>query len=243
MSNNGQVGEKPAPVMRRGCILGFILFSVMVSGLGYMFISTLSDVMPPEELQPYTSLEETLKLVHSSTAAPGPGKRLTQENVEFFINGLDSVNASWEQLEPALAAQVEKSNEKIDIIRSYEEFKEMIHLPFYTRQGLVNYLNLEGKSWDEYLWAKARIVAASGITQEEAHTVLRSLYSTYFILEDQQNVLETIRDGSDSFYTRVDSLRENGVDSTEIALVAPYRDVLLSKGLHSLMGVETMFPE
>ncbi len=247
-SDNGQVtataaGGENSPFMRRGCLIGLVLLTVMVSGLGYMFVTTLSEILPPSELRPYATLEETLKMVHSSAVAPGSEARLTETEVQFYLTALDSVNAPWEQLLPTIKEAVEQSGEQVDIIRSMEEFKEMIHLPFYARRGLVNYLNVQGKSWDQYLWAKARVIAASGITQQEAHTVLHDLYSQYFVLEEQATVLDAIREGSDSFYQRVDSLRKGSIDSTEIALVEPYRDVLLGKGLHSLVGIETMFPD
>ena len=249
MSSNGSAlngsgaGEGGPPVVRRGCLIGVILLTVMVSGLGYMFISTLSEMMPPEELRPYAELESTLELVHSKAPAPGAGAQLNEDDVRFYLNALDSVNAPWEQLQPAISAEVEKSGEKIDIIRSMEEFKEMVHLPFYSRRALVNYLNREGKSWDEYLWAKTRVVAAAGITQQDAQNALRALYDKYFVLEQQEDVMQTIHEGSDGFYQKVDSLQKAGMDSAETALVMPYREVLFDKGLHSLVGIEMMFPE
>lgn len=241
--NGSGAGEGNTPIVRRGCLIGIVLLTVMVSGLGYLFISTLSDMLPPEELRAYTELESTLELVHSKASEPGAGTKLNEADVQFYLNALDSVNAPWEQLLPALSAEVEKNGEKIDIIRSMEQFKEMIHLPFYSRRALVNYLNREGKSWDEYLWTKARVLAAAGITQEDAQSALRTLYSDYFVLEEQEEVMQTIHAGSDSFYQKVDSLRKAGIDSTETALATPYRDVLLNKGVHSLVGIETMFPE
>lgn len=226
---------------RRGCMLGLVIGMVMVSGFAYMAVMTLRDMLPPDELQPYASQEETVKLVQSKTPPPGPDARLNEENVRFYLGAFDSVNAKWNAATVRIDSAVKATGEKIDLIRSEDEFREMIHLPLYARQSLVNYLNVQGKSWEEYLWAKKRVVAASGITQADAFASFRALYGKYFELEDEQKSVEQIRQGSNNFYKEVEDIRKRGIDSAERALVAPYRDTLLQKGLHSLMEIETMF--
>lgn len=228
---------------RRGCTLGIVLGLVMISGLAYMAVLTLKDMLPPDELQPYASKEETLKLVQSKAAAPGPGARLSEESVRFYIGAFDSLNVQWNQLAVRIDSTVKATGEKVDLIRSEDEFKEMIHLPLYARRGLVNYLNARGKSWDEYLWAKKRVVAASGITQADAFASFRKLYGEYFVLEEEDKAMAQIRQGANDFYNDVEAMRKQGIDSAETALVAPYRDTLLREGLHSLMEIETMFSD
>lgn len=226
---------------RRGCMLGLVIAMVMISGLAYMAVVTLQDMLPPAELQSYASKEETLKLVRSTAPAPGPDARLTEENVRFYLGAFDSLNAQWNVMTARIDSLVKATGEKVDLIRSEDEFKEMIHLPLYARRSLVNYLNARGKSWDEYMWAKKRTVAASGITQADAYASFRGLYGKYFELEDEQKSVDQIKQGSNEFYKEVDALRAKGIDSAEQALAAPYRDTLLREGLHSLMEIETMF--
>lgn len=230
-------------IKRRGCMLGVVLAMVMVSGLAYLAITTIRDMLPPAELTPYATLDETKKLVKSSAPAPGPDGRLNEESVRFYVGAFDSINAEWDVLADRIDSSVKADGEKIDLIRSFDRFKEMIHLPLYARRGLVNYLNVQGKSWDEYLWAKKRTVAASGITQEDANNALRETYGKYFVLQDEASAMDAIREGSNDFYKEVEAIRAAGIDSAEAALVAPYRQTLLDKGLHSLMEIETMFPE
>lgn len=242
--NNGAAGDAPEkPVMRRGCILGLILTTVMISGLAYMFVTTVTDMLPPEELRPYSSEEGTREKIVSDAPAPGGDARLSEADLQFYLGALNTIDKPWQDLRGRFDSVVGADSQKIDLIRAFDEFKQMIHLPFYSRRALVDYLNTQRVSWDQYLWTKGRIVAASGITQEEAHKALRDLYGEYFLLEEEEKAMTAIREGSDQFYSRVDSIRTAGVDSSEIALVRPYHDTLLTKGLHSLMGIETMFPE
>ena len=80
------------PNLRRGCLAGLLVLILLGSGLVYMWFQVYSKFTPPEELKPYATRESTMALIVNKGPAPGPDKRLTEEDLQFYLNSLDSVN-------------------------------------------------------------------------------------------------------------------------------------------------------
>ena len=235
MSTAGQ------PNLRRGCLMGMVLLILMASGFIYWWFQVYSKFNPPEELQPYATRESAMALIQSSNPAPGEGKRLTEEDVAFYLNSFDSLNAGWRIFQSAwdstMATRKPDDDEKFDPLDLDDLGVIFFRTNLYARRALINYLNEKKRSWDEYQWAKRRVVAASGITQQEFTDTLRNFMIRHnFNLEEENQPL-----ASENLFADVREIQSAGIDSTERALVAPYRTILLSEGLHSLAQTEEQF--
>jgi hypothetical protein len=150
--------------------LGLAISIAMIGYFGYRAIKETLTL--PEELAPYESRAAALKLIRSAAPAPGPEARLTARQVELFIGMLDSINIGSDNLEPALDALHLDTNgrgkSKPNILAVPGVVHQALMMAPLTRRAIVNYLNNNGLSWEEYLWIKERVLAASGITRAEA---------------------------------------------------------------------------
>ncbi|MCE2502808.1 MAG: hypothetical protein J4G05_01935 [Chlorobi bacterium] len=230
------------PNLRRGCLMGLIVLVLLGSGLFYMWWQVYSKLVPPEELKPYATRESTMELIKSKAPAPGPDARLTESDVEFYIDALDSINVGWDIFKVAWDSMMATRNPDDDFMFDPLELDELgvlfFQMNLHARHSLINYLNQEGKSWDEYLWVKRRVIVASDISQSELTDTLRAFIERYaFEVEEE----EKNRLASPDLFGLVEEIRRQGVDSIERAFVKPYRDTLLTHGLHSLTQAEEMF--
>ena len=232
------------PVARRGCLTGVLVFSLIALGFGSYWLYVYNKFNPPEELKPYATRESTMEFITSKNPAPGSGQRLTEEDLQFYLDSFDSLNSGWRVFEiawdSAKAARDPGDDEKFDPLELDDVGVIFFQTNLYARRSLINYLNQRQKSWDEYMWAKRRTIAASGITQQEFTDTLRNFMKRNdFNLQDEEG--EEVQLASQDLFKEVREIRQGGVDSTEQALVAPYRTTLLIKGIHSLTQTEEQF--
>ena len=230
------------PNLRRGCFFGLIVLVLLGSGMIYMLWQVNSKFIPPEELKPYATRESTMELIKSKALAPGDDARLTESDLQFYINSLDSINTGWGVFEAAwdstTATLDTKENYTFDPLELDELGVLFFQMNHYARRSLVNFLNSEGKSWDEYMWAKRRVLAASDVSQKELADTLRLFMERYAFEVEEDNMDQMV---SPDLFRDIEEIRKKGLDSAEIAMVKPYRDTLLMRGIHSLTQAEEMF--
>ncbi len=238
--------------MNRGCLISLLLVILAVAIAGYFAYDKLKVAFEtPQELLPYVHPDSMLARVRSKAPAPAAGVRLTAEQVQIFVGALDSVNSGWDAMSRALdslnmKAVVKNDSAKVNYWASPYFILEFRLLPLRGRKSLVTYLNEKGVSWAEYLWIKERVVGASGIRHEQVDSVLESVLVSWFAADStgRSDSMET-NVGNDSvvaFYARLEALRASGaIDSAETALVLPYRETILARGLLALLCIETNF--
>lgn len=228
--------------MRTGCIVAAIVLVVVIGiagFFGYQMINESFDI--PEQLEAYNDPELMRSLVKSKAPAPPDTAHLTQERVQKFMGALDSLGSGWQGLALLIdSLQSEKGQEQFSIWSSPALINQMMQTPLTMRRALVNYLNLHNISWEEYVWLKERTIAASGITLRETDSSLNAVVSAHFKMGTPDMITTKSKETATDFFHRVEALRMSGaVDSSDIALVAPYRETLLSKGLPALAGIES----
>ena len=229
------------PNLRRGCLMGLVILALFASGFMYWWFQVYSKFNPPEELKPYATRESSLSLIKSKAPAPDQSKRLTQEDIDFYVNSFDSLNSGWRIFDAAwdstMVTRSPDNDEKFDPLDLDDLGVLFFRTNLYARQSLINYLNLLNRSWDEYQWTKRRVIAASGITQEEFTDTLRNFMVRHnFNIETENRQL-----ASEDLFSKVREIQSGGIDSTEQALVAPFRTKLLTDGMHSLTQIEEQF--
>ena len=239
---NGVPGDTTR--MKRGCLTGMLILCMLITGLTYMTYQAYNAVQPPTELKPYMRSTTFLPFLTTKTPAPPATARLTARDVAFYIGALDSIDAGWRHFsvpyDSARAAQSQqgKKPEAFNAMDVDELGKIYWTTHLHMRRSLVPYLNLHGRSWEEYRWTKRRVIAASDITREEVADTARSFMKRLgFDMGDEPEVFAS------TLFDEVEKMRATGIDSAERALVAPHRAVLLTKGIHSLTETEEMFAE
>ncbi len=232
--------------MRRGCIIFTLLITLGIAAGGYYAYHYLRGVFEvPDELAAYDNKDSLLARITSRAPAPAASEHLTPERVKLFIGAVDPVATGWRGLLSALDSMnlgAEVDSTEINFMTTPTVIHEIIRLPLVTRQGLVEYLNAQKLSLEEYIWLKERTVAASGITLREYDSVLQATLQRYV---SSKNVMN-IRNSHDAklFFERVEQLRSSGaIDSSDIALAAPYRPLLLDRGLPVLLNIENDFED
>jgi len=232
--------------MRKGCGIITLLITICIAAGGYYAYRYLRGVFEvPHELAAYDDEASMLALITSTAPPPGASEHLTPERVQLFIGAVDPVAAGWRGLLTALDSMhlgADGDSTEINFMTTPTVIHEIIRLPLVTRRGLVEYLNAKNLSLQEYTWLKERTVAASGITLREYDSALHGTLQRYISSKNVAN----IRNAHDSklFFDRVEELRSSGaVDSSDMALAAPYRSVLLDKGLPVLLNIENDFAD
>jgi hypothetical protein len=232
--------------MNRGCIISAVVVVLVVAIAGYYAYDRLKDVLStPKDLLPYARLDSMQTRLDSHAPAPSPGTRLTAEHIRIFIGALDSVNVGWKEMERGFDSinlrKGVKDSGKIDLWASPFFLQQFMRMPLTARRALVAYLNANHASWEEYLWIKEHVIAASGITKEDVDSVFTVRIHEYFSTADTART-SVSRDSMKVFFARVDALRAGGgVDSADMELAAPYRTAILDRGLLALLGLETNF--
>jgi hypothetical protein len=205
---------------------------------------------------------------------------------------LDSINIGADQLRPAID-KLEMDTLKHGRVRpNVLAVPGVVHQALIagalTRRAIVNYLNDKGLSWEQYLWIKEHVLAASGITPQEADSssVLNLPMSEEFIGaklkkldslkardrqmiplrisrksgdraskadrkdrgDDDDDIAGDDSTGSDfdvadlNSFDYLNELRTRVVaDSSEVALVAPRRALLLRRALSCMRGRDKEF--
>ena len=219
-----------------GIILGFLL----LTGLGYMVWQAISKYNPPDELAAYAFRSSYDSLILSNNPARDDAEPLNQGELDFYLGAVDTVWSAWEEFTVVFdsAYADAEEDEEFDPLTFDEVGTVFWHVPLLARRGLVEHLNDNGRSWEEYLSIKQRVVAASDIEHNEAIDSLRSLMRRYRFDMSDKGAAEV---PNEELFKRVAELRALGIDSTEQALVAPHRETILTHGVHTLVGTDESF--
>jgi len=226
--------------MNRGCSIGLML-AILIAGvvgyLGYRFANSLAEI--PDDLALYQHQDSIRAMVQSKAPAPSGSARLTEPQVATLLVATDSANAILKQFTGKLTAL---AHGDAGIVKGVSGGMELVRqlslIPLSVRRSLVSVLNQQNRSWAEFTWMKERAVAAAAITPSDVDSAVRVLLRS--TLGDTTTAKIQIPDGEvRDFYRRTDSLRTSGgIDSMEIALMRPYRTVLLERGLLLLLGLD-----
>lgn len=226
--------------MRKGCVFAVVLLVIVLTAGGYIgYTMLVKNFAVPEELARYGEYESMMKLIRSTAPPPSDSAHLTPERVELFIGALDPLNAGWHELRDALDSLGGENHdhEALDIWKGPAMFREIFRLPLLTRRAMVDYLNSHNLSMAEYIWLKERTVAASGLTYKDFAGAFRDSLNRSLPMQD--SLFLGGNEGATEFFGRVEELRRsNVIDSADIALVAPYRDAILSRGTGVLLSME-----
>lgn len=227
------------PSFRRGCLMGMIVLTLLASGIGYMIWRAFNRFNPPEELRPYAFGNTFDSLVISDAPAREDSHPLDSAELHFYLGAIDTVWNAWSEFERVYdSAYAERDPEEPFDPMDLDEVGIIFwRIPLYARRGLVDHLNASDRSWAEYLSIKERVIAATDITHREVGDSIRSfLHQRNFNLDEGELELP-----NQKLFTRAEKLRASAIDSTERTLVAPYRDLLVTRGLHTLSGMEEAF--
>lgn len=229
--------------MRTGCIVAALVLLIAIGIAGYFGYQMINESFNiPEELEAYADPGLMRMRLKSTTPAPPDTAHLTPERVAQFIGALDSLGSGWQGLAIMLDSLQSDDNgeSKVTIWTSPAIIQQMMHTPLAMRRALVSYLNNNNISWAEYIWLKEHTIAASGITLHETDSSLNAVVSTHTKLNSTDLIPTQSKESTSNFFNRIEQLRKSGaIDSSDIALVAPYRQALLSKGLPALACIDT----
>lgn len=226
--------------MRKGCVFSATLLVILIAVGGYFGYTLIRQNFDlPDDLAPYAEADSLAEFIHSREPAPPDTAHLTAERVALFIGAFDSLNTGWYSLNrtfDSLGIRNTKGKQ-LDLWKSPDMLREIIKLPFVTRKGLASYLNARDLSLAEYVWLKERVVAASGITHDEIGAIFRDSLNRYIPVPDSSPMNSGVR--ISAFFERVEALRRSSaIDSADVALVAPYRQTIISKGLGAFLSPE-----
>lgn len=245
--------------------LGLVVGIAVIGYFGYRFVA--DTVMLPDELAPYESDFKAWDQIESKAPAPGPDARLTAKHVKLFTAMLDSINIGADHLERAvedLAVDTSKDGRfSANILAAPGVVRHALMAGPVTRRAIVNFLNKNRLSWEEYRWMRDRILVASGITPAEADSssvinlTTEGRAADYMTgAEFDPNNASWTEEGSfgtdttddlsrfaqGERYSHLDDLRsEITVDSAEVVLVAPHRKRLLERALRCMIGADHEF--
>lgn len=226
--------------MNRGCSIGLMIALVIagvVGYIGYRFANQFAEL--PEEIAPYQHLDSVRSMVASAAPRPSDSARLTEAWVSPLLAAADASNAIVGQIASNIAALKKEDGGFIkNFGAGMNLVKEARLIPLLVRRGVVQILNQQNRSWAEYDWAKERAIAAAGITRSNVDSAAQALF--HATLGDTTDAQIRVPDGAvGDFYRRTDSLRASGaIDSAEFALMRPYRQLLLDRGVLLLLGIE-----
>jgi hypothetical protein len=244
-TNEEMQNRQPTVVPR-----GFMIFSSILVGLIliiglYTFINLKTSLELPEDLKHYADQQSTFAQIASRDAAYPDTTRLTQAHVDLFMGTLAPVASGYSYMKhklDSLNSRQSDTTEKVDFWGSPYFIQQMNRMPLAARKDLVAYLNRNKLSWNQYLWLKEHVVAASGITQHDFDSLFDSRLRPYFRAEDSAST-NMIPAAAVPLFQHARALRRSAIDSSQIALVAPFRQRLLDSGFATLMGIETRFAD
>ena len=242
MSGGVQGGREPS--MKRGCMTGMVILLLLILGLMYMVMRVIGRYTPPEELRPYAYRESFEALLTSNSLPPNESRPLDSADLIFYLGAVDTIWNAWSEFERIYdSARAEADpDESFSPMDLDEAGIAHIRFPLHARRGLVDHFNSADRSWAEYLIIKKRVVAASGIGYPEVEDSLLSLMQRFNIeVVDEEERSQTGGDSTRAFFAEVERIRAGGIDSIERARVAPYRELLLTRGLPGLIRMEEMF--
>jgi hypothetical protein len=243
--SNGNTPQKQVTVVPRFFLIvsGILAVLILIAG-GITFIRLKSSYDLPDSVKALASRSGTLSQIRSRALAPPDNARLTPEKVGLFIGALDPIRIGWEKMKHTLDSinRTGKGKGKVDFWGSPYFVRQVNMMPLDSRRQLVTYLNQKGLSWEEYVWLKEHVIAASGLTRGEFDSTFDVQLRHYFRSEDSSSTNATAV-GAAELFKDIDVIRSRGIDSSDAALAAPYRTLLLDKGFPALLGVETRFAE
>lgn len=235
---NGAAGGRE-PSLQRGCMMGIVVLFLLAIGLGYMWWRAFNKFNPPTELRAYAFEETFDSLLTAEGGVRDEAKPLDSAEFVFYLGAVDTLWSAWGEFQRVYdsAAAERDPDETFDPMELDEVGVVYWRVPLYARRALVDYLNGEDRSWRDYLTIKKRVVAASGITHREmGDSLIAFMQRLNFEVGDDNDAVPNA-----SFFIEVEEIRDREIDSAERALVAPYRELLLTRGLVGLSGTEEMF--
>ncbi len=227
-----------APSLQRGCAMGIIVLFLLVSGLGYMWWQAFNKFNPPEELKAYAYRASLDTILDSKAPARDDATPLDEEELAFFLGAVDTVWSVWSEFDRVYDSAYAETGpgEEFDPLEFDEVGTLFWRVPLLTRRGLIDHLNRSNRSWEQYIGIKQRVVAAANIGQQEATDTLHALMRRHRLSVAEEGVDLP----NDQLFQRALELRPL-LDSAEKAMVAPYRETLLNKGVHLLVGTDEAF--
>ncbi|MDB5033413.1 MAG: hypothetical protein JWQ98_654 [Chlorobi bacterium] len=230
--------------MRKGCIIFTVLLVLIIAGAGfagYRYLRNSLDISP--DLKFYSNKDSVLGKIRNHAPAPGRNEHLTRQQVTLFIGALDSAASGWRDLRAAIDSlhiRSGKDSSGMNIWASPKLVREIILAPLVTRRAIVGYLNRNNLSWEEYIWIKERTVAAADINEGDLDSAETAVMRSHFRLYGNGADVKRKLSHSDDFFRNVAQIRNGSlINDHDRELAAPYREVLLSRGLPALMGTET----
>lgn len=221
-----------------------LIIALAVAGyFGYRYFAAALDV--PEELEPYTMIDSVRARVRSKTPAPASDARLDARWLALYIDGLDSTGRALLATRTVIDSMFQSARARGDtgittLLTSPEFYRAVAIVGPATKRSLVGYLNTQGRSLEEYHWAKRHTLAATDITMQTADSMLHTMVGRYF-----GAVESNVTFGGKAiarWFESIDSLRASGaISAEEKALAMPMRTAILERGLGSLYGFDTDF--
>ena len=233
-------------VVPSGCVLGtsLLVIAIAVAGyFGYRYVSGALDV--PEELESYATPDSVRSLIEADAPRPPETARLDSAWLAFYIDGLGAIETpllgTRDLIDSMYRAARDHGDSNITtLVTSPALYRAIATVAPATKRALVGYLNARGRSFDEYVWAKERTLAATDLTRESADSARGALVGRYFTSKSTN-----VSIGGDAigiWFARIDSLRASGtITDDERRLAAPQRRRILERGLASLYGFDTDF--
>ncbi len=230
--------------MKQGCIIAAVVAALLigvVAVIGYHYVSNVLDI--PDEYAAYTDMDSTIARVQSKTPAPPDSARLDSARLHEFLGTLGPVAKGLTPIIATLDSLHAASGDSASV--SLSEMPAMLRKVILTgptsRRALVEYLNAHDISWAQYQWLKQRVILASGITPASVDSVIASRLAE-LLPESGTDLSDSTKTHVMPSFDDVEQLRRTQPpDSAEIALVRPYRDTLLTKGLATLVGLDSKF--
>jgi hypothetical protein len=217
-----------------------VLAVVLIGGLaasGYFVISFFSFVKLPSELKRFDNADSAWTALTVPQRTPPDSARLDTRLVKIYIASLDSATAGFDasaRAHHAFNDRFERRHIEIGDVQSTgaTEFQRIPR----QRRALIEFLNGNDLSREEYVWLKIRVLAAAGISATVADSAIEAWWVSSYgpdAMRGEGMKYAPDDDGFDELFQRVDAIHES-IDSAEILLVQPYRARLLDHAVPTL---------
>ncbi|MBC8146057.1 MAG: hypothetical protein H7X80_10770 [bacterium] len=233
-------------VVPSGCVMFTVLLIIGIGIAGYFAYRHLEYAFDvPQELESYEKEDSVRTFVSSSTTVPRETK-LDSAWIAFYLDGVKASGRALLSVRDALDSLHRVGAATGDtgitsILTSPSFYRSISVVEPSTKRALTAYLNQCGRSFDEYRWAKTQVIAATDITRASTDSALRALVGPFFE-NGGGSKLMFASTNTDKFFKSVDSIRAAGaIDASTRAIAMSARELLLTRGLGSLYGLDTEF--